>query len=345
MMLDLLVAIVILMAFVFLLTNGLNDASSVVATIIACGAATPAQAVTLAAVTGLAGAILGGEAVTHTIVNLMNLPPDSLLLLVLLAAVAAAMGWNVITWHLGLPSSSTHALVGGLIGAVWAAAGGSHIAWGIDDLLGAGHQLSGVAKVVAGLLISPVLGFMVAALLQKGMRFLLRDADYTANHWLKRGQWLLAGLLAFTHGSNDTQKTLGLVVLALIAGHWSVTEQIPLWSKVVGGLVMFTGTLFGGWSIMKTLGRKIFRLRPLHSFNSLMASGGSLLLANALGAPISTAHLVAGTVIGVGAADEYRMVNWHVGKEMAIAWVITIPATAAMAGALLLLLEVTVTMS
>jgi inorganic phosphate transporter, PiT family len=124
----------------------------------------------------------------------------------------------------------------------------------------------------------------------------------------------------------------------LVAAKWSDAPQIPLWSQFAGGLVMFAGTTFGGWSIIKTLGRKIFPLRPIHSFNSLVASGGSLLVANFLGAPISTTHLVAGTVIGVGAADEYRMVNWEIGKEMVLAWFITMPAAAAMAALLFTLL-------
>ncbi|MDR3590367.1 MAG: inorganic phosphate transporter [Negativicutes bacterium] len=336
---DILAVLVLLAAFVFLLTNGLHDASSVVATIIACGAATPVQAIILAAATGLLGALLGGNAVADTVVNLINLPADRLLLIVLLAALLAAVGWNLVTWRVGLPSSSTHALVGGLIGALWAAAGPEHIAWGLAELFGPAHQISGVTKIVVSLLISPLLGFAAAVLLQKTTEFLLRNATFAANVWLKRCQWLIAGVLAFNHGSNDTQKILGLVSLVLIAGRWADQPQIPLWSQFAGGLVMFAGTLFGGWSIIKTLGRKIFPLRPIHSFNSLLSSGGALLAANFLGAPISTTHLVAGTVIGVGAADEYRLVNWEIGREMVLAWLITMPAAAAMAALIFMLLS------
>jgi inorganic phosphate transporter, PiT family len=336
---DFIGVLVLVAAFVFLLTNGLHDASSVIATIIACGAITPVQAILLAAGSGLLGALFGGSAVAHTIVNLIDLPIDHLLLVILLAALLAAVGWNIITWQLGLPSSSTHALVGGLIGSLWVAAGIDHIVWGVSDLLGSTHQLNGVIKVFVSLLVSPVIGFFVAVLLQKMMTLLLRDARFSVNIWLKRIQWVLAGILAFNHGSNDTQKVLGLVSLVLIASKWSTQEQIPVWSQFVGGLIMFAGTMFGGWSIIKTLGRKIFPLRPIHSFNALVSSGGSLLIANFFGAPISTTHLMAGSVIGVGAADDYRMVNWEIGKEMVLAWFITIPASAGMAALIYILLS------
>lgn len=336
---DIIALLVVTAAFVFLLTNGLHDASSVVATIIVCGAATPMQAILLAAGAGLLGALLGGSAVARTIVNLIDLPIDHLLLIILLAALLAAVAWNLLTWQLGLPSSSTHALVGGLIGSIWVAAGVAHISWGFADLLSSHHSISGVAKVLVSLIISPILGFFTAFLLQKVMNYLLRNASFAANTWLKRIQWIMAGILAFNHGSNDTQKVLGLVTLALLASKWVYYEQIPLWSQLLGGIVMFAGTLLGGWSIIKTLGRKVFPLHPIHSFNSLLASGSSLFIGNSWGAPISTTHLVAGTIIGVGAADEYRMVNWEIGKEMVLAWFITIPASACIAGLFYIMLD------
>jgi inorganic phosphate transporter, PiT family len=328
---DIVLILVVLIAFIFLLTNGLHDASSVVATIIACGAATPKQAVGLAALSGFLGALLGGTAVAHTISSLIRLPANNQLLIILLAALIAAVAWNVLTWHLGLPSSSTHSLVGGLIGAVWISAGADAIAWGQSDWE-THRQISGIIKVFVSLVISPIIGFFVAYLLQRAAKLALRNARFSINIWFKRTQWIIAGILAFNHGSNDTQKITGLIALALVAGNSASYEQVPLWSQLLGGLVMFAGTIFGGWAIMKTLGRKIFPLRPLHSFNSLLSSGGSLLLANFLGAPISTTHLVAGTIIGVGSAEEYRMVNWEIGKQMVLAWFITIPASAAMAG-------------
>ncbi len=336
---DYITIVVIIAAFVFLLTDGLHDASSVVATIIACGAATPMQSILLAAGAGLVGVLLGGSAVAHTIVNLIELPIDHRLLIILLSALLAAVAWNLFTWQLGLPSSSTHALVGGLIGSIWVAAGANHITWGFTEFLSPQHQITGIIKIFLSLIISPILGFLAAFFLQQVMKLLLRNARFSVNTWLKRSQWIMAGILAFNHGSNDTQKILGLVSLALIANRWLDYETIPLWSRLLGGMVMFTGTIFGGWAIIKTLGRKVFPLRPIHSFNSLLSSGSSLFIGNLLGAPISTTHLVAGTIIGVGAADEYRMVNWEIGKEMVLAWFITIPASACMAGLLYIVLN------
>jgi len=326
----LLLIIVVAAALVFALTNGLHDASSVVATFIACGAATPLQAVSLAAVFCLLGALLGGSAVADTIVKIISLPVQLSLLNVLLSAVLGAVIWNLITWYLGLPSSSTHALVGGVIGAVWVSSGYRHILWGWEELFYA-HELTGIIKVFAALLISPLLGFIIAYFLQKVVSLALRSAKYTVNRWLKRLQWLMAALLACSHGANDTQKIIGLITLALMAGDILHQQVTPGWVRLCGGLVMFVGTLFGGWTIMKTLGQGIFDIRPIHSFNSQVSSGGAILLATVLGVPISTTHVVAGSVIGVGAADEYRMVNWSVGREMIAAWFVTIPSSAVVA--------------
>lgn len=327
-------------AFLFLLTNGLHDASSVVATFIACGAATPLQAVVWAALLEFCGAVAGGAAVVNTIAQLVHLPTGHSFLLVLFAALIAAMVWNVLTWQVGLPSSSTHSLVGGLIGAAWLAGGAGAIGWGWQELWGAEYRITGVVKVLIGLVVSPVLGLLVAFAFQRVSAALLRSATFRANRPLKRGQWVLTGLLAFSHGANDTQKTIALVVLALAAAQGGeYTGVIPLWVKLTGGVVMFLGILSGGWKIMKTLGTGIFALRPLHSLNSQLAAGSSLLLSTLTGAPVSTTHVVAGAIIGVGAADEYKMVNWNIGRAMLVAWCITIPASALVAAAIYALLR------
>lgn len=326
-----LVTVVVLAALIFALTNGLHDASSVVATMIACGAATPIQAVFLAAVFGLTGAVLGGSAVANTIAKIVNVPIQPDLLWILLAALIGAVAWNLITWYLGLPSSSTHALVGGLIGAVGVARGLEHVLWGWQELWTAGH-LTGVSEIAVALLISPLLGFITAYFLQKISEFLFRNATFAINKHLNRLQWVMGALLAYSHGANDTQKVIGLINLALLSAGILQQPATPVWVRLAGGSVMFLGTLFGGWSIMKTLGRGIFEIRPVHSMNSQLASASSILLATYLGAPVSTTHIVTGSVIGVGTADEHRMVNWMVGKEMVVAWGVTMPAAAGVAG-------------
>jgi len=319
---------VIVTALVFALSNGLHDASSVVATFIICGAATPEQAIGIASFFGMIGAIFGGSAVADTISKVIDLPVNPSLLTVLLAAMFGAVIWNLVTWKLGLPSSSTHALIGGIIGAVWMSSGYKHILWGWNELIGGRHQLTGIVKVVAALIISPLLGFIIAFILQKSTKLLLRNAKFTLNNGLKKIQWGIAAALAYSHGANDTQKIIGIITLALMAGKSVTIITAPLWVRFCGGFVMFIGTMLGGWTIMKTVGRGIFKVRVVHSVNSQLASAGSLILATLIGAPVSTTHVVVGSVMGVGAADEYKMVHWGIAKEIILAWFITIPLSA-----------------
>lgn len=330
----LLVVLVFAIGLVFALTNGLHDASSVVATFIVCDAATPKQAIALASVFGLLGAVFGGSQVANTVSGVIDLPTHASLLPILFTAILGAASWNLITWKLGLPSSSTHALIGGIIGAVMVSAGYRHVLWGWNELTGPGHRLTGIVEIVAALVFSPLLGFALAFLLQKIMKLLLRNARFSANQKIKRIQWAIAACLAFSHGANDTQKIIGLFTLALAAGGGAALHSAPLWVRFCGGLVMFIGTMLGGWSIMKTVGRGIYNIRPLHSLNSQLASVGSILLATVSGAPVSTTHVVVGSVMGVGAADEYRMVHWGIVKEIVVAWVITIPLSAAVSALL-----------
>ena len=318
--------VVILTALVFALSNGLHDASSVVATCIVCGAATPKQAIAIASIFGMIGSVFGGSAVADTISKVIDLPVNTSMLIILFAAIMGAVIWNLVTWKLGLPSSSTHALIGGIIGSVWISSGYEHIQWGWKELIGGQYQLTGIMKVVAGLIISPMLGFMIAFILQKVMGLLLRNAKYTLNNTLNKLQLGIAAALAYSHGANDTQKIIGIITLALMAGNGIATA--PIWVRIAGGVVMFIGTMLGGWTIMKTIGRGIFKIRIIHSVNSQLASSGSLLLATFIGAPVSTTHVVVGSVMGVGAADEYRMVHWGVAKEIILAWFITIPLSA-----------------
>ena len=328
-----LVILVVVLALWFTLTNGLLDASSVVATFIASGAGTTTQAVGLASVFGLLGALLGGSAVADTVAKIVNVPVGPGLLNVLVAALIGSIVWNLTAWQFGLPSSSTHSLVGGLVGAVWVSSGYDHVLWGWQELV-ALHQLTGLTKIIAALLISPALGFTLAYGLQNLMKYALINARYSINRWFKKASWVLAGLLAFVHGANDTQKVMGLITLALLAGNLSQQQGTPVWVRLAAGSIMFGGTMFGGWSVMKTLGRRIFDIRPIHNLNSQLSSGGAVLLATALGLPISTTHVVASSIIGVGAADEFRMVKWQVGKEMLSAWLVTIPAAASISALL-----------
>jgi PiT family inorganic phosphate transporter len=328
-----LLAFIIIFCLAFALTNGLHDASSVVATFISCGAATPRQAIVLSSVFGLLGAVFGGSAVANTVSGVIDLPVQPQLLGILLAAVLGATAWNLLTWKLGLPSSSTHALVGGIVGAVLVSSGPGHVLWGVRELFGASHELTGIVKVVVFLLLSPAMGFALAFLLEKLSKLLLRNAKFSVNRVLKGLQWLISALLSYSHGVNDTQKITGLITLALSAAGGEALKTVPLWVQLVGGTVMSAGTLLGGWSIMKTIGSRIYKLRPIHSLNSQLSAAASVLTANLFGAPVSTTHVVVGSVMGVGAADRYKDVNWGVTREIAVSWVVTIPLAAGVSAA------------
>ncbi len=319
---------VIILGLVFALSNGLHDASSVVATIISCGAATPKQAIGIASFFGLLGAVFGGNAVANTVSSVIDLPVEKSLLPILFAAVLGAAIWNFITWKLGLPSSSTHALIGGIIGAVIVSSGYRHILWGWKEFIGEGHRITGIFKILVFLILSPLIGFALAFILEKVSKLIFRNAKFSLNKGLKGVQWLFSAGLSFNHGANDTQKIIGILVLALSAGTGTAAQTAPLWVRLSGGLVMFLGTLLGGWSIMKTIGRGIYNIRPIHSVNSQLSSVGAIFTANLVGAPVSTTHVVVGSVMGVGAADEYRMVHWSAVKDIIISWLITIPLSA-----------------
>ncbi|NCA98060.1 MAG: inorganic phosphate transporter [Clostridia bacterium] len=315
-------------ALVFALTNGLHDAGAVVATLIASRAASPRITVTLSAMASLAGAILGGQAVSRAITGLIRIPAsDSRLLPILLAAVLGALTWNFLTWRLGLPSSSTHALTGGCVGAGLAFAGPDSIHW-LGGLKAADPSLTrSVAGVFIALILSPLIGFVVAFFLEKASKHLLASAHYSLNHWLNRAQMPLMLLLSFGHGSNDAQKISGILALAGLASSVSLTIS-DTWQLAAVGLAIFFGTLFGSWPIIRTLSRGIFQVRPINGFNAQLAAAGSLLVATFLGAPVSTSHVVIGSVMGTGAAVRFKAVNWQVAKGILAAWVVTVPASA-----------------
>jgi inorganic phosphate transporter, PiT family len=329
----------IILALSFAFTNGFHDASSTVATMIACGAASPRNAVVLSSVWGFAGAMLGGTAVALTMLGLLSIPLSNTLVYVIFSTLVGAVAWNLVTWIWGIPSSSTHALVGGMIGAGIAAAGLDQVNWGLDELLSAGHMV-GITKVVLFLFISVGIGFAGGFLVLKVTRVLLRNAKRSVNRPLMMSQYATSGLLAFSHGANDAQKAMGMMVLVIASVGWASDTTIPLWVMLASAIAMTVGTLGGGWTIMKTLGRRIFRIRPIHSFDSQVASASAILLSTAAGAPVSSTHAVASSIIGVGAADNARMVKWSVGKEMVVSWLLTMPLTAVVSGLIYIILKV-----
>ena len=318
-------------AVTFALTNGFHDAANAIATLVATRGATPGQAVALSAVFNMAGAVLLGTAVADTIGKIVTVPQGQMVAVVG-AGLAGATAWNLVTWWLGLPSSSGHALVGGLVGAavgdgILSGSTGS-VHWGGFD----GWHPTGVIGVLVALLISPVLGFAVAFLLLRFLRLVSRRWTTRWINPVRAGGWIAAAGLSFSHGSNDAQKAMGVIAVLLLASGHTTTMTVPLWAKVVTGVALTAGTALGGWRIVKTIGQRIFSLTPLDSFTSQASSTAVILGASLIGAPVSTTQVVASSVVGTGGGRRrWKHVRWQVVREVGVAWLTTIPAAALLA--------------
>jgi PiT family inorganic phosphate transporter len=319
-----LICVVLLLLFDF--TNGFNDTANMVASVVATRAMTPTQAVVVVSLFTFLGPILGGTAVADTLgqfIDLSGYPPTAGVAIVLSGALGA-ISWNLMTWSRGLPSSSTHALVGGLVGAVLASAGADHVIWGLDALRQHG-QWVGVTKIIASLLFSPLAGLAIGYLLYKLLRLLLCRATPKVNRPLRRLQWLGAAWLAFSHGTNDAQKTMGIITMVLLLGGFLPRFEVPLWVILLCATAITLGTAMGGWRIVRTVGFGIYRLRPLHGFGSQLASATVISAAASLGGPVSTTHVVSSAIMGIGAADRAKAVRWSKSGEIAFTWLVTLP--------------------
>lgn len=311
----------ILIALAFGFLNGLNDASSVVATVISTRALSPRRALWLAAIANGVGPLLFGVAVATTIGHEV-VAAQAVTLPVVYAALLAAIGWNLITLAFGIPSSISHALIGGIIGAVWASYGLGYL------------QAAGLTKALVALFVTPLLGLAAGYLTIKLTYFLAWGATPHVNLWFKRGQLLTAGLLALLHGTNDAQKTMGIIALGLVATGHLKTFSVPLWVILSSAAVMGLGTYFGSWSLIRTLGAKFYRVRPVHGFSAQAASSAVILGAVLLGGPVSTTHVVSSAIVGAGSADRLQKVRWGMVEHIIISWLLTIPASAALGAAI-----------
>ena len=311
------------MAIVFDVTNGFHDSANSVAALVATRAATPLQALAVATAGNFAGPLLLGTAVADTVGGVVIVAPRETVPAIG-AALTAAIGWNLVTWRFGLPSSSSHALIGGLVGAAVAAGGLVGVRW-----TGIAHgRPEGVVGVLIGLGISPVLGVLVGAAGIAVAGRLLRRARREFNGVVRRGEWLTASALAFSHGANDAQKTMGVVALLLLAtGHLS-SFTVPIWVRLMAAGSLTIGTAFGGWRIVRTVGSGVYRMTPLDGLVSQGGSAAVIFAGAALGAPVSTTHVVASSVVGVGVQHRARHVRWSVVREIGAAWLITLPISA-----------------
>lgn len=317
----------IAMAFAFAVTNGFHDASNAIATLVATRVARPMQAIVLAAVCNLLGPLLLGAAVADTIATIVSVPAGQEVTVVG-AGLTGAVVWNVITWWRGIPSSSSHALVGGLVGAALATAGMSAVNWG-----GIEHgRPVGVIGALIALAISPVLGFAAAAVITRLARRALRRASVRVDAVIRNAQWVTSGWLAFSHGANDAQKAVGIIAALLLATGHTTSLHAPPWVTLACALCLTLGTAMGGWSIVRTIGSRIVRLRPLDGLVSQASSAGVILASSVVGAPVSTSQIVASSVVGVGVGRRRtRHVNWRIVTSIGFTWLTTMPAAAAFA--------------
>ncbi|MDD2883592.1 MAG: inorganic phosphate transporter [Dechloromonas sp.] len=324
----LLAVLTVVVVLLFDYTNGFHDAANIVATVIASRAMTPAQAVLIVGVFEFLGPLLGGTAVANTIGKFVSLDEVApvLSLSILLCGLLGAIVWNLLTWYFGIPSSSSHALVGGLVGAVVVAVGSDHVAWGMAELLQG--RLTGIVKVLAALLLSPLIGFWAGFLIHRLLSGLLRAAKPAANSRLRYIQFFTAAGLAFSHGANDAQKSMGILTLVLLLGGFIPHFEVPFWVMLACATAITLGILSGGWRIVRTLGFAIYRVRPLHALGSQLTSASVILAASALGAPVSTTHVVATSIMGIGASERPRAVRWAKAKDIATTWIVTIPGAA-----------------
>jgi len=318
--------IVVALALFFDYSNGFHDAANVVATIITTGALSPRKALLMAAICHFIGPFLFGTAVAQTIgKNIIDISTFDTRLLhlslsLIIAALAGAIAWNLITWFWGLPSSSSHALIGGMVGAVLVAYGPDKILW------------KGLLYVILSLIISPMLGLVFGTLFFKATKRLSRNATPNAKHFFNRVQILSSIGLSLSHGANDAQKSMGLIMMSLVILRLYPTFHIPFWVIASCAAAIALGTASGGWRIIKTMGSKIYRLRSVHAFCAQTSSGAVILGAALAGGPVSTTHVVSSSIMGVGAGQRISAVRWGVAKNIVVAWFITIPAAALMAG-------------
>ena len=314
----------IAMALGFTLTNGFHDASNAIAILVATRVARPAQAVIMASFFNLLGPLLVGAAVADTIAGIVILPASESIA-VLGAALTGATAWNLITWRLGLPSSSGHALGGGLTGAAVVVGGLDAVNWGGLD----GWRPVGVFGVLIALAVSPVLGVVVGDVGDRVSRRLVRRATRRAESVVRGGTWVSSATLAFSHGANDAQKAIGVIVALLVADGRLSSLTAPLWVKVACGATLTLGTALGGWPIVRTVGQRIFRMHPLDGLVAQGSSTAVILGSSLVGAPVSTTQVVSSSVVGIGLGRRrIRHIHWRIVREMLTAWLFTLPASA-----------------
>ena len=316
------VALLVALALVFDFMNGFHDAANSIATVVSTGVLKPGQAILLAAFFNFVAIFIFHLSVAAT-VGKGIVQPGVVDTHVVFGALLGAITWNVITWYYGIPSSSSHALIGGISGAVIAKSGTSALISG------------GILKTVAFIFVSPVLGFLLGSLMMVAVAWIFRSfRPSRVDKWFRRLQLISAGAYSLGHGGNDAQKTIGIIWMLLIATGYASTADAspPTWTIICCYAAIGFGTMFGGWRIVKTMGQKITKLKPVGGFCAETGGAMTLFLATALGIPVSTTHTITGAIVGVGSTQRASAVRWGVAGTIVWAWILTIPASAFVAG-------------
>jgi PiT family inorganic phosphate transporter len=314
------------LALFFSFMNGAHDSRNVVSTLISSRAYPPRLALGITALAEFIGPFVFGSGVAQTIGRGV-VDTSAVTELVLLAALSTAILWNLVTWFFKLPSSSSHALIGGLVGAVSMRVGASAV------------QVAGLFRILLFLFLSPVVGFILGFFLLRIILYLCRDATPRINDFFKRSQLFTALALGLTHGSNDGQKSMGIITLALVTGGYLSSFQVPIWVMALCALALSLGTTLGGWKLIHTVGGiSFFKIRPVDAFTAQASSALVILGASLFGGPVSATQVINSSIMGIGAAERANKVRWGIAQDIITAWILTIPATALAAAGIYLLL-------
>jgi inorganic phosphate transporter, PiT family len=309
------VIVIVVFGLMFDYINGFHDTANAIATSVSTKAVSPRNAILIAATFNFLGA-LSGTAVAATIGKNIVAPGD-VVPTVIIAALFGAIFWNIFTWYFGIPSSSSHALIGGLVGAVIARHGTGAVLW------------SGFNKILVGLIGSPIISLFIGSSVMTVLFWIFKGSSpVKVNLKFRQLQILSACMASFAHGSNDAQKSMGIISLSLVSAGLLSTFYVPLWVKIACAIAMSAGTAFGGWRIISTMGGKIFRIEPINGFAADFTSSLVIYGASLMGAPVSTTHVVSSSIMGVGAAKRLKGVRWNIARQIVIAWFVTIPSSA-----------------
>ncbi|HYL39874.1 MAG TPA: inorganic phosphate transporter [Candidatus Binatus sp.] len=314
----LLLVLVVVLGIAFDYANGFHDTANAIATSVSTRALRPHYAILMSAAANFIGALTGTAVATTIAKGIASTPSGDAGQIVVAAALIGGITWDLITWRLGIPSSSSHALIGGLIGAATAASG-----------LGALNVAGIYNKVIVPLVLSPILGIVVGFIVMVALLNLFQRAHpRRLNDRFRRLQVLSAAFMAFSHGSNDAQKTMGIVTLALVAGGILAQPVVPFWVIILAATAMAFGTAAGGWRIIRTMGQRVVKLDPVHGFAAETTAATIILGASTFGMPVSTTHVISSAIMGVGASDRFSAVRWGVAGNIVVAWILTLPASA-----------------